>query len=59
MEVVKALADNDMVVIAAARATFYSNSSYRYQMERIYACTGLNPLKFYDLQKLLLMEVEG
>ena len=58
MKMVKALADHDMVTSAAARALSYSNCGLRYQLGRIYNYTGLDPMKFYDLQKLLLMEVE-
>lgn len=56
VEIVRALADHNMVVIAAARALHYTNGGLRYQLERIHTRTGLNPLNFFDLQKLLLLE---
>lgn len=58
IEIVKAFADHDMVTSAAARALHYSSCGLRYQLGRIHSLTGLNPMRFYDLQKLLLMEVE-
>ena len=58
MRMVEALADNDMVVSAAAQELNWSNCGLRYHLHKIYELTGLNPTRFYDLQKLLLMEVE-
>ena len=54
-EVIKALADNDMNVSKTANAMHYHRNNIIYHVEKIKDETGLNPLKFYDLIKLLKM----
>ena len=57
-KIVKALARNDMNVSETARGLHYHRNTLMYQIEKIKKETGLNPIKFYDLGKLLIL-VEG
>ncbi len=52
-EILLVYADCDMNAAETARRTFYHRNSIQYFLDRIYAKHGLNPLKFYDLCKLL------
>lgn len=54
-EILLAFAANDMNSCKGARVVFMSRSSFYYHFNNIKAKTGLNPLKFYDLVKLLGM----
>lgn len=61
IQVVLAFAENDMNASKTARKVFLNKSSVKYHLERVGAKTGLSPLKFYDLVKLvgILMVPEG
>lgn len=52
-EILLVYADCDMSIAETSRHTFYHRNSIRYFLDKIYAKHGLNPLKFYDLCKLL------
>ncbi len=52
-EIILALADNNMNVSATARAMYMHRNSITYNINEITEETGLNPLVFYDLVKLL------
>ena len=54
-EIILAMADNDMRVLRAARAMYCCNSGLYGHFERIKEQTGLDPMKFYDLVKLVEM----
>lgn len=54
-EVVLALAGNDMVMERAAREIYLSRSTVEYHTRQIRERTGLDPRRFYDLQKLVEM----
>ena len=55
IKIVETLASNNMNVHKTARDMPYSDQGLRYQMRKIHAETGLNPLMFYDLKELLEM----
>ena len=59
IKIIKSLARNDMNVTAAAEELHYHRNSLIYQLDKIYAETGLNPRKFYDLWKLLFSLMGG
>lgn len=52
---VLALADNRMNVSEAARALYMHRNGVAYRIKRIQRITGLDPLNFYDLHKLVEM----
>ena len=52
-EVILALADNDMNVSAASVKLFQHRNTTVYNIEKIKRKTGLNPMIFYDLVKLV------
>lgn len=53
IQVVLAFADNNMDATKTGRKVFLNKSSVKYHLERVGAKTGLSPLKFYDLVKLV------
>lgn len=61
VQVVLAFADNDMSVTETGRKLFLSRNTVKYHLESVERKTGLSPLKFYDLVKLvgILKEAEG
>lgn len=58
MDLVRTLAECDMVASAAARELGWNRTTIQNYCDRVYAKTGLNPLCFYDLNELLNMEVQ-
>lgn len=58
-EIIKALADNDMSVLAVSKGLFMHYSTINYHLAKIHRETGLNPRKFYDLLALLDMIKNG
>lgn len=60
VQTVLAFADNDMSVTETGRKLFLNRNTVKYHLERVGAKTGLSPLKFYDLVKLvgILKETE-
>lgn len=60
IRVVLAYADNDMSVTETGRKLFLSRNTVKYHLESVGKKTGLSPLKFYDLVKLvwILKETE-
>lgn len=59
--VVLAFADNNMNATETGKKLFMYRTTVKYHLERVRAKTGLSPLKFYDLVKLvgILKETEG
>lgn len=55
IEIIKALADNNMNVSKTAKKVFACRNTVEYQISKIHNYTGLNPKNFYDLCKLLQM----
>lgn len=53
MQMLRALADNDMNVCKTARELHRDPKGLRYHLIKIRKCTGLNPMGFYDLHELL------
>lgn len=58
IEVIKAMAENDLCLSRAARNTYTYRGVFEYHHDRIKEKTGLSVKKFYDMNKLLAM-VEG
>ena len=58
-ETVRALADNDISVRAAAAASYWHPNTLYYRSEQIKQHTGLDPLRFRDLVKLLALADSG
>lgn len=56
--IILALADNRMNVSEAARALFMHRNTVEYHIRKIRQMTGLDPLNFYDLHKLVKMVSE-
>lgn len=54
-EFLKELANNNLNVSETARKMHYHRNSIVYHLEKIKEETGLNPVKFYDMIKLLHM----
>jgi carbohydrate diacid regulator len=52
-EIVRAFADCNMNVSATAKKLYLHRNTVVYHLEHIHRQTGLNPLNFYDLIKLL------
>ena len=57
-ETIISLAKNNMNARATARAMFVHHQTVIYNVRMIRRNTGLNPLDFYDLQKLIPMAEE-
>jgi sugar diacid utilization regulator len=55
---IKCLAENSLRPQRVANKLCYARSSITYHVEMIIAKTGLNPLDFYDMTKLLNL-IEG
>ena len=53
IQVVLAFADNNMNATETGRNLFLAKSTVQYHLESVGKKTGLNPLKFYDLVKLV------
>lgn len=51
--VVLAYAENNMVVTDTARALFMHRNTVQYHLDVTLEKTGLSPMKFYDLVKLV------
>ena len=58
-EVVTTMAECDLNQLAVARQLGVHLNTVRYNIERICDKSGLDPRKFYDLQKLLSMAEGG
>lgn len=58
-EVVAMMADCDLRQAAVARRLDTEPCAIKYNIERICKKTGLDPRRFYDLQKLLAMAGVG
>ncbi len=54
-DIVLALARNGLNQSAAAREMHYSHRALWYHIKRIVEGTGLNPMDFYDMVKLVAM----
>lgn len=59
--VVLAFADNNMNATETGKKLFMYRTTVKYHLESVGKKTGLSPLKFYDLVKLvgILKETEG
>ena len=57
-ETIISLARNNMNARATARTMFVHHQTVIYNIKMIRRNTGLNPLDFYDLQKLIPMAEE-
>ena len=55
MKVILALADSDMNLSKVARDMFCHRNTALYHVKKIQTATGLDPMKFYDLCKLVRM----
>lgn len=53
-----ALAENDMKVCKARKSVFFSDTGFRYHLNKIKKETGLSPWNFYDLIRLVEMAKE-
>lgn len=58
LNAIRAIADCDMNVAKAARVVGMRMNTLRNRIARIHEITGLSPVRFYDLQKLLENEVQ-
>lgn len=58
VKVIIGIADNDMNLSQAACKMFCHRNTILYHVKRIQTATGLNPLNFYDLCKLVQMVKE-
>lgn len=59
LEVIRALADSSMNIAETARKIYSHRSTVEYHIARIQRITGLDPLNFYDLIKLLELAKEA
>ena len=57
LKILIAFADNDMNLSKTGRQIYMHRNSIDYHLQRIEEKTGLNPLKFYDLVKLLKIDL--
>lgn len=57
-EIILALADCNIRPSDAARKLYMHRNTINYHCRQIHMLTGLNPLNFYDLNKLLRMCVD-
>lgn len=55
VQIVLALADNNMNVCKTARSLFMHRNNVAYHIGRIKKLTGLDPTNFHDLVKLVQM----
>ena len=55
MDVIMTLADNNLAVSATARKLFMHRNTAVYHVQKIKKATGLDPLNFYDMIKLVEM----
>ena len=55
IKVILALANSDLNISKAAVEVFCHMNTIRYHVKKIRAATGLDPLRFYDLCKLVQM----
>lgn len=55
IEVIRGLADNRMNVSETARALYMHRNTVGYRIERVKKKTGIDPLDFYGLCKLLML----
>lgn len=53
IEILTAFAENDMNVTKTAKQQYRCRGNIIYHLNKGKECTGLNPLKFYDLVRLL------
>ena len=53
IQVVLAFADNNMNATETGKNLFLAKSTVQYHLESVWKKTGLNPLKFCDLVKLV------
>ncbi|MDD3369218.1 MAG: DUF3850 domain-containing protein [Lachnospiraceae bacterium] len=51
--IIKSMAKNDMCVSEVARELNYQRGNIQYHLDKIKMQTGLDPMKFYDLNRLL------
>jgi sugar diacid utilization regulator len=58
VKVIIGLADNDMNLSKVASNMFCHRNTALYHVKKIQTATGLDPLKFYDLCKLVQMVKE-
>ena len=56
--VILGLAEHDMNLSKAAKLLFVHRNTMVYHINRVKRITGLNPMKFYDLCKLVKMAKE-
>ena len=57
-QVIKMLAKNNINAAATAREMFMHRNTIDYHIRMVYRNTGLNPLVFYDMIKLLPLAEE-
>lgn len=57
-DIIITLADRDMKVSETARIMFMHRNTVVYHIQKVKRITGLDPLNFYDLQKLVSMVKE-
>lgn len=53
VQMVRAIANSNMVLSRAARAMHRCRQGLQYHLDKVFELTGLNPMNFYDLNKLL------
>lgn len=53
IKVLKTLADSNLNITECARKLYMHRNTVVYHVNRIYKETNLNPIKFYDMCKLL------
>ena len=58
IQIIIALADNNMSRNKAANAVYMHRESVVYHIKKVHRLTGLNPMNFYDLHKLVPMMKE-
>ena len=59
IQAVLALADNNMNVAKTGKELFFHRNTIVYHLDKVKRNTGLDPLNFYDLMKLVLCLKEG
>jgi carbohydrate diacid regulator len=55
VEVIRGLADNNMNITQTATALYMHRNTVSYRIERIRKKTGIDPMNFYGLCKLLML----
>lgn len=58
-EVILTLAEKNMNLSESARSMFTHRNTVVYHVSRVKKITGLNPMNFYDLCKLVQLVKEG